>query len=472
MEINFEGRNTQVLKDQEHGNYLLTFNRGLPFEITTYNFPVTANNAMRRQGVYAMDSWKINRVTLNYGVRANRYHALYPDQQKAAGQLSPAAEFPGQSLLIWKDVVPRLGGSWDTFGHGRTVVKATWGMFGDTMGSEYAGNYNPNGIVATTYRWSGPCVPIAFKNVSFNNTGCDVDPAYLLSLNPSHPNYVSATGGLNQLLNPDLKQAKIYESTLRLEQELIPNVAVSFGFVRHRINFNYGTVTPLRPYSAYSVAVPLVDPLTGQTVNIYTYPASFAGAAFNPTMHEAATEDRPDITKTYEFAVTKRYSKRWNGSASFWATRNDKYLATTRVPSNPNEDAFPKDETWSWEARGAAMYMAPYDIQLSALYRAQSGFKGQRTVSFTSPLLRQGAVTRRMEELGAQSGPAITLFSIKVAKTFRLGGTRRVEINGQGFNLFNTSSATAVNYLTGVTFGRVTGIINPRVYRVSAEFHF
>ncbi len=471
-ELNFEGRATQVLKNQEHGNYLLIFNRGLPFQILTYNYPVSADNAMNRQAAYATDTWKMNRVTINYGVRWDRYHAFYPDQHKDAGQLSPAADFPGQDLLTWKDVVPRVGGSWDTFGRGRTVVKATFGMFGDTMGSEYAGDFNPNGLVTTTYRWSGPCVPIAFKNVSFNNTGCDLQPGILSTLTPSSPNYVSATGGLNQRVNQDLKQAKIYQYTARLEQELIPNVAVSVGYVRHRINYNYGTITPLRPYSAYTVAVPLIDPLTGETVNIYTYPSSFAGAAFNATMHEAAPKDRPDVATTYEVAVNKRYSKRWNGSASFWVTKNDEWLTSTRVPSSPNEDAFPKDETVSWEARGAAMYSAPFGIEVSGLYRAQSGFKGQRTANFTSPLLLQGAVTRRMEQLGTQTGPAITLASIKIAKVFRLGGTRRLEINGQGFNLFNSSAATAVSYLSGVTFGRVTGIVNPRVGRVSMEFHF
>jgi hypothetical protein len=153
-------------------------------------------------------------------------------------------------------------------------------------------------------------------------------------------------------------------------------------------------------------------------------------------------------------------------------TQNNKYLEATRVLTNPNQDAFPKDETKSWEARGALMYAAPLGIRVSGTYRAQSGFKGQRTVNFTSPLLLQGAVTRRMEPLGAQQTPAITLLSLKVSKVFELGGTKRLELNGQGFNLLNSSSATAVNYLTGVTFGRVTGIVNPRVGRVAMEFHF
>ena len=472
MDLNREGRNTEAKRGKDAGDYQLTFNRGLPFQITTYNFPVGNENRLNRQAVYAMDTWRLDRLTLSFGVRMSHYRAFYPDQTKPAGQLSPAADYVGQDILTWSDIVPRVGGSFDVLGSGKTVVKGTFGKFGDTMGSEYAGDFNPNGITSTIYRWDGPCVPIAFKNVSFNNTGCDVSPAFVRSLNPSSPLYVSATGGINQRVNKDLKQPKTYEFTARIEQELIPNVAVSAGVVRYQINFGYGTITPLRPYSAYSVAVPLVDPATGQSVSIYTYPSAFAGAAFNPTQHESASGDRPDVNTTFEVAITKRYSKRWNGSASYWITKNDKYLTATRTPANPNEDAFPKDETNSWEARGAVMYSAPLGIQVSGTYRAQSGFKGQRTVSFTSPLLLQGAVTRRMEPLGAQMTPAITLLSLKVSKVFSLGGVRKLEINGQGFNLLNSSSATAVNYLTGVTFARVTGIVNPRVGRIGAEFRF
>ena len=207
-------------------------------------------------------------------------------------------------------------------------------------------------------------------------------------------------------------------------------------------------------------------------VNIYTYPSSVAGAAFNATQHASADGSRPDLSSTYEVAITKRYSKRWNGSASYWITRNDKYLTTTRVPANPNEDAFPKDETWTWEARAAGMYTAPYNIEVSGTYRAQSGTQGQRTAQFTSPLLLQGAVTRRMEELGAQSLPVVSLLNIKFAKAFTLGAGHKLELNFQGFNINNASAATSVTYLTGPTFGRVTGIMNPRVWRVAMEYRF
>jgi hypothetical protein len=485
--VTIEGRATQQVKDVPHGDYQLRFNKGLPYQIITYNFPVFSENRFNSQAFYATDSWKLGRVTFNYGLRWDRYHAFYPDQHKPAGQLSKALDVTGQDVLTWKDLVPRIGGTWDIFGRGKTVVKGGFGIFGDSPGGDYAGNFNPNSVLATTYRWSGPCVNTGFNNVSYNqpNTSCDVAPATLAALNPNspsyipnNPNYVSATGGITVIPNPDVKQGKIYNYTARLEQELVPNVAVSVGFVENRIHNNlfpgaagvYNSVYPNRPYGAYTIAVPLVDPFTGKTVNVYTYPSSYKGATFDQTMHQAAPNDRPDWYTTWEFTVTKRNSKRWNGSASFWTTQRHKWLRP--IPASPNDDPFPLDETRIWEVRGTAMFKGPWGLELSCLYRAQAGIPGQRTVNFTSPLLLQGTVTMPMEDLGAQKGPMISVANLKLSKVFKLGEARRLAVSFQSYNLFNTSASTSVDYLTGPTYGRVTGIVDPRVERISMEFKF
>lgn len=468
-ELNFEGRATQVPFNLGNGNYMLVFNRGLPFQIRTYNYPVSADNDLSNQALFATDNWRIGRVTLNYGVRWDRYHSYYNEQHKPAGDLSPAADYPGQDVLTWSDFVPRVGAAWDLTGKGTTIVKGGYGLFGDTMGADYAGDFNPNGIVTTTYRWNGPCVPAQFNNVSFNNTSCDLTPGTLPTLTPDSPDFVSATGGLNGIVNHDLKQPRIHEYTARLEQQLVPNVALSVGYVHHRVYFNYGTVTPLRPHDVYTVAVPVVDPATGDILNLYTYPRDYAGAAFNPTMQQSAPSDRPDLSHVLEIAITKRYSKRWTGSLSFWTVKNNRWI--TAVPIDPNEDAFPTDETRTWEARGAGLYRAPWDLNLSFLYRAQSGIYGQRTANFSNPLLLQGTVTRRMEPFGSRQGPTVQTTNLKVAKAFTVQGVR-IEAGYQVFNMFNSSAATATSYLTGTTFNRVTGIISPRVSRVSLELTF
>src|SRR5262249_16857321 len=155
---------------------------------------------------------------------------------------------------------------------------------------------------------------------------------------------------------------------------------------------------------------------------------------------------------------------------SFWLTKNHQWIQA--IQPSPNDARFPIDNTWNWEARASAFYNLPWGFELSGFYRAQSGLPGQRTESFSSPLLLQGSVTLRMEDFGAQRGPMIQLTNLKIAKNFTFRDKYKAQANAQIFNVFNGSAATSLSYLTGPTYQHVTGIISPRVARIGLQFRF
>lgn len=479
----WEIASTRILQDKQAGDYQLQFTRGVPSQIVIYNFPFSnSTNTLLSQAVYLTDSYTVKRVTINAGVRWERYHNFYPEQTKEAGQFSnifPAKTYPRTDVLTWIDTVPRAGAAWDVMGNGKTVVKGSFGLFGDTMGDLYANNFNPNAQATQTYAWTGPCVVTPYKNDTFNNTSCDVTPAFLATLPGLTP--LSATGGINSVINPDLKQNKTYEYTARLERQLVPNVALSLGWIYHKVENNYNnTLQYLRPYETWVPATPAAPFLDdkGNPVTIYTYPASEVGAAFNVLKAVNAPLDRSDVFHSFEIAATKRYSKKWTGAASFWTTKNHQWIVTPgglgNTPQSPNDDRFPLINTWDWEARANVTYNLPLDIAFSSSYRAQSGQAGQRTQVFTAPatVLRQGSVTLRMGEFGEFRAPAVQIVALKAAKIFPAGGGRRMEVSFQLFNAFNSSAATSTTYLTGTQFGTVTGITSARVARVGASFTF
>jgi hypothetical protein len=282
------------------------------------------------------------------------------------------------------------------------------------------------------------------------------------------------------VINPDLKQNKTWEYTARLERQLIPNVAVSAGYVYHRVENLFNNIQYLRPYDTWIPATPTTPFLdeVGNPVTIYTYPASQVGSAFNVLKAANAPTDRADIFHSWEVAATKRYSKRWTGTASYWMTKNHQYLTTqgfAATPQSPNDERFGIDNTWNWEGRGNLTYNFPYDIAFSTSYRAQSGLHGQRTQVFTAPatVLRQGSVTLRMGEVGDLTAPAIQIIAFKAAKSFQvMKPGQRLELTFQVFNAFNSSGYTGVNYQTGTQFGQVTGITSARVFRIGGGFTF
>ncbi|MVD21679.1 TonB-dependent receptor, partial [Vibrio cholerae] len=72
---------------------------------------------------FIRDNWRpTNRLTVNLGMRFERYDVFLPEQSKPTGTFSVAADYAHRDLYDWKGLSPRIGIAYALTGDNRTVV--------------------------------------------------------------------------------------------------------------------------------------------------------------------------------------------------------------------------------------------------------------------------------------------------------------------------------------------------------------
>ena len=471
------------------GNYVLITDRingvsNTPFRIRAYNTPAAPEDNEDIRAFYFKDTWRMNeRLTFNLGLRWEYQHSYLPEQDYAGARDFPTV-FPAKhvdylDVQTFNRIVPRVGMAYDL--GGKTVVKATWGLYnyilGDTYGDVFAATATANAV----FLWH-----------DLNNDRLWTPNETNLALN-NNPDFVSITAAANYELSPELKQPNTWETTVSMERELAPSLALRVMYINRIVDGSLETINAKRPYEAYNVPITRRDPGPdgalntsddpGTSITLYDYAASYTGAAFVSNKRvNAFNNDRFD---TLEFTLTRRATDRFMGQISYFVVKNDKALASatglnsTGVFQSPNDEFFPYDKTWSWAGNISGTYRLPYDLSVSGFLQSQAGVKGQRTNIFRTadpdggrPITQNGNTTIRLEEYGSQRLSAYNILNFRANKDFRLAQGRRLSIDFDIFNLLNSATPTGADFASGPTFGYVSGVTPPLITRIGARFTF
>src|SRR5205807_482528 len=107
-----------------------------PLQVVAYNTPATQKNYFRDTSFYLQDTWTPRRrLTLNLGMRYDRFTTYYPAQTTGSSLTFPQLfkagfRFPASGNLVdWNTVSPRVGVAFDPTGKGDTVIRFGYGIY-------------------------------------------------------------------------------------------------------------------------------------------------------------------------------------------------------------------------------------------------------------------------------------------------------------------------------------------------------
>jgi hypothetical protein len=455
-------------------DYLAVFNNGTPVEVVTYNSPFVAENSVSHQSWYIRDNFRIGeKLTLNAGLRVERYHVFLPAQSKEAGQFSQAADYEYKSIYDWRDIAPRLGLSYAV--NPRTVVKAAWGRFNFAIRADTAGivrPFNLNDHTQRRYRWNDLNGDKIFQGTYDQATG---------QVGGEFGNFIGTdpgTGSSSQVLNPDIKQPRTDEFTLFLEREVMGNLSARVGYVFKKLDDRYQVVNIARPYEAFNVPVTTRDPGPdgvlnsgddGDLVTYYDLDPAFRG---RETLMAINPEGFTDKYHNIDLALTKRLSNGYQYAVSYLATKRNAFAGGV-FPMDPNAATFfPKDLSWEKTFRVSGSFQLPYGFMASTVYEMQSGTAQARDVQFRTGLPTLSSLTLRMEPLGSLQLPAVKLLNFRTARKFAIGNGQTITAEWDLFNALNSSAATNITRRSGPNFNRINAILPPRVMRLGFVYAF
>ena len=482
----------------------------VPNQVRQWATPIhTANKLSAEMGIYAQDTWTLERVTVNAGLRFDYYANSFPEQRLEPGLFVPNRNvvFPATDFYSLKDLTPRLGVAYDLFGHGKTAVKAHWGKY---VGGLAPGTGNPIGNLSTnaTRTWND-------ANTNFQ-VDCDLQNSAAQDLRASGGDFCGVNSNVNfGLSTPSTEMDKdTYRGwgnrpwnqtfSVGVQHELVPRLALDVSYYR-RWAGNF-TTTDNRAVTAddftkYSIVaptdfpgaqIPLPDDAAGRTTSgFYDVNTNKAGQVSNLVTLAKKFGDQSEIWNGVDVVVNARLQ---NGlvvqggvSSGKQTTDNCEIRAalpeTTIVFGAPTPDDYCHvEQGLQTQLKFFATYSIPkIDVLVSGTFQNNPGYvipanysvPAANIVGLGRPLSSGAAtVTYNLIVPNSLYGDRVTQFDMRFAKLFHTGGGSRISLNFDLANILNRNDILGASGTYGAAWQTPQAILDPRLFKFGVQFDF
>ena len=485
-------------------------------------------------GTFFDDQWNpTRRLTVNLGLRfdhmTTRYGAgkVYDFPTSPDGINNPKVlrdRASTDNIFDFKTFAPRVGLSYQLTGDGKTVARASYGRYYMPLTAEFLRRFGPDmPLVSRTFQMYevGP-----WSAVDTNGDG-EIDSietreaarkVHGLSPISEESQTIDYSWTLNVADN--VKDQHTDQITLNLEREVAHNFSVGASYIyKHTTNmfanipinrvtgqeWEYEripfTTSAGRQLMLYSVVLKDYD---GNGV-IDSDDVAWIGNNGTSRVQNLPTFDGVEPKRDYhgvQLAFRKKFSNRWQALATALYSKSsgisrrsfrqdfnvegpmfydDNFMGNLNYTVNNLEGPLPF--TPKWEVKVSGSYQVPgIEVDLGARLRFHTGravwkLEGYpQHTQFGDPpggVIDPGGLPQivAVDPNTPDYLPSLTLLDLHAEKPLKLGGQKALHLVIDGFNVFNSSTATDMNvYSEG--YGKIDNIPQGRRFRAGVRFTF
>lgn len=457
-----------------------------------------------RISVYANDTFRRDRLTLNLGIRM--------DNQKGNNKASTSPAIPGFEAFVgplefagndgpsFTNFSPRVGATYDISGDGKTIIRGNYAHYSDAYNPTYVTNINPT---ATS---NG-----AFFNYTNLNGDREITPDEITA----GPFYYGGLSGPVFDVNAFLASRKIADDFHNSGAD-----EIIAGF-EHQLatDLSVGVTYTYRSYFDPTVIIPF-----GLTQDDYTQVGTFTRNTvlgnFNQPIYSATLYDDQGISilrnvddyKTnyngVDITARKRMSNNFmiNGSLTLQRQKahydggdsngfylGDAGLSGSVFPFDPSNLTFLDDQPYAvgptssgksgvypfseWSMKVSGIYDFPWDISVGAFARYQQGYPYILFGSFSDTTLQSafGTTTHRIlvEPFGSRRYDNIFTLDLQFEKAFEIGDYGRIGFSANLFNVTNSNTVIRRNRsVASSTLNAIDELVSARALRLGVRYSF
>jgi hypothetical protein len=498
-----------------------------PISLQEYINPYIVNARAQQASFFAQDQWTFKRLTLQGALRFDHPWSWFPAVTEPAGRFFPGASFARtDGVTGYNDITPRMGAAYDVFGNGKTALKVNLGKYlqGASV-SNLAYNANPalripfgSGLSTTglclfgALGFANPCVSRSWFDANGNVTpDCNLQSPLA---NGECGQIDNLQFGSNQLVGAQFDPSLLsgwgvrpsdWSFGLSVQQQLFPRASIEVGYYRRTFTMytTGGTVTDnlaVLPsdVKAFTVTVPNDPrlPNAGSTITkLYDINPNVFGQS---NLLIKPTDKVGDDTRVFngvDVTLTVRGSHgfTFSGGTSTGKVVNDFCAIRDAVPENYLLNPFCHVESpFQTSFRALAAYTIPHiDVILSSVYQDKPNIGTDQIASLQANYtlnaadqasavaqlgrpLTGGVPTVNLLAGGALYGDRVRQLDMAVKKVIPIA-SRRLTVGLDLYNLLNNNVTLGFNptFVPNVSgWQSPSSYMNPRVFRLNAEFSF